>query len=153
MTESQNSSQISVERKRVNRTFQSWKFLDTIQAEVLACEFEERKRKLIEHFRTRTTHDQPICVWSVTIFADLKPLVLAQASENSTVSIAIIGYVQTNPSSQFTMIKWIPSATGPRRIVQQWLFPGGPSSTKASNNAIFSHYPFFPPPDPAPTTV
>ena len=48
----------------------SWTFYDTIQADVLACEFEVRKRKLIEHFRrirTRTTHDRPICVTSVTI--------------------------------------------------------------------------------------
>ena len=114
MTESQNSSQISVERKRVNRTFQSWKFLDTIQAEVLACEFEERKRKLIEHFRTRTTNDRPICVRSITIFVDLRPLVLdllALPNENPTVSIVIIGYVQTKPSLKFTMTKWIPSAT------------------------------------------
>ena len=98
VTESQNSSQISVKRKRVDGTFKSWKFLDNIQADVLACEFEERKRKLIEHFRTRTTHDRPICVRSVTIFADLRPLALALHNENPTVSIAIIGYVQTKPS-------------------------------------------------------
>ena len=89
----------------------SWTFHDTIQVDVLACEFEERQRKLIEHFRTRTTHDRPICVRSIKIFADLKPLFLAQAFENFTVSIAIIGYVQTKPSRQFTMTKWIPSAT------------------------------------------
>ena len=65
VTESQNSSQISVKRKRVNGTFRTQirglKFLDNIQADVLACDFEERKRKLIEHFQTRTPHDRPIC--------------------------------------------------------------------------------------------
>ena len=35
----------------------SWTFHDTIQVDVLACESEERKRKLMEHFRTRTTHE------------------------------------------------------------------------------------------------
>ena len=57
VTESQNSSQISVKRKRVDG-FKSWKFLDKIQADVLACEFEERKHKMIEHFRTRS-REQP----------------------------------------------------------------------------------------------
>ena len=37
----------------------SWIFLDNIQADVLAGEFEDRKRQLIEHFRTRTTPDRP----------------------------------------------------------------------------------------------
>ena len=92
----------------------SWRFLDTIQADILAGEFEDRKRQLIEHFRTRTTPDtadRPIRVLSVTIFADLKPLILALPNENPTVSIAIIGYVQTKPSSQSRMTKWIPPAT------------------------------------------
>ena len=91
VTESQNSSQISVKQKRVDTSFKCCKFLDTIQADVLACEFEERKQKLIEHFRTRTTHDRPICVLSVTIFADLRPLVLALPNENPTVPIASSG--------------------------------------------------------------
>ena len=70
---------------------------------------------MIEHFRTRTTPDRPIRVLSVTIFADLKPLILALPNENPTVSIAIIGpeigYVQTKPSSKSMMTKWISSAT------------------------------------------
>ena len=81
MTESQNSSQIPLKTKGEYENFKSWKILDTIQANTLASEFEERKQKLIEHFRTRTTPDQPVCVWSVTIFADLKPLVLALPNE------------------------------------------------------------------------
>ena len=39
VTESQNSSQYSVKQKRVDRSLKCWKFLDTIQADVLACEF------------------------------------------------------------------------------------------------------------------
>ena len=91
----------------------TWKFLDAIQADVLAGEFEARKRRLIEHFRTRTAPDLSRCVLSITIFADLKPLVLAQPQpfETPTVSISIIGYVQTNPSRKATIFKWIPSAT------------------------------------------
>ena len=80
VTESQNSCQIPVERNRVDRSFKSWKFLDTIPAYVLACELQERQQMLIEHFQTRTTHDRPNCVLSVTIFEDLKPLILAQAA-------------------------------------------------------------------------
>ena len=110
-SESQTSSQIPFKPKQLNTKFMSWRFLDTIQADVLAGEFEDRKRQLIEHFRTRTTPDRPICVLSVTIFADLKPLILALPNENPTVSIAITGYVQTKPSSQSRMTKWIPSAT------------------------------------------
>ena len=112
VTESQNSSQISVKQKRVDTSFKCWKFLETIQADVLACEFEERKRKLIEHFRTRTTHERLICVRSVTIFADLRPLVLALPNENPTVSIAIIGYVQTKPRRPYTMTTWDPVPGG-----------------------------------------
>ena len=97
--------------KEKYKSFKSWKFLDTIQADVLVDEFEERMPKLIEHFRTRTTPNRPIGVRSITIFADLKPFVLAPPSENPTVSIAIIGYVETIPSTQYTMTKWIPSIT------------------------------------------
>ena len=79
------SSQIPGKPKSTDRNYMSWTFHDTIQADVLACEFEERKRKLIEHFQTRTTHDRPIFVRSVTIFADLRPLVLALPNENPTV--------------------------------------------------------------------
>ena len=52
MTESQyrDSSQIPVKAKPQYKNFKSWKFLDTIQADFLAREFEERKQKLIEHF-------------------------------------------------------------------------------------------------------
>ena len=113
--ESQTSSQISFKPKQLNTRFMSWrfKFLDTIQADVLAGEFEDRTRRLIEHFRTRTTPDRPICILSVTIMiiADLKQLILALPNKNLTVSIAIIGYVQTKPSSPIAMTKWIPSAT------------------------------------------
>ena len=109
--ESQTSSQISFKPKELNTRFMSWRFLDTIQADVLAGEFEDRKRRLIEHFRTRTTPDRPICVLSVTIIAYLKPLILALPNENPTVSIAIIGHVQTKPSRPIAMTKWIPSAT------------------------------------------
>ena len=77
----------------------TWKFLDAIKADVLAGEFEDRKRRLIEYFRTRTIRvDRLLCVLSITIFSDLKPLVLAQPFETPTASIATIGYVQTNPS-------------------------------------------------------
>ena len=68
MTEKQYSSQIPVKTKPEYTNFKSWTFLDTIQADVLAGQFEERKRTLIEHFRTRTTPGRPICVRSVTIF-------------------------------------------------------------------------------------
>ena len=46
------SSQIPGKQKNTDRNYMSWTFLDTIQADVLACGFEERKQKLIEHFRT-----------------------------------------------------------------------------------------------------
>ena len=85
------SSQIPGKPTSTDRNYMSCTLHDTIQVDVLACEFEERKQKLIEHFRTRTTHNRPICALSVTIFADLKPLILSLAFENPTVSIAIIG--------------------------------------------------------------
>ena len=105
------SFQIPGKPKSTERKYMSWTFHNTIQVDVLACEFEESKWMLIGHFRTRTTHDQPICVRSVTIFADLKHLILSQAFENPAVSIATIGYVKKKPSRQFTMTKWIQSAT------------------------------------------
>ena len=49
MTESQYSSQIPSKTKPEYKNFKSWKFLDTIQADVLAGEFEDIKLKLIEH--------------------------------------------------------------------------------------------------------
>ena len=110
-SESQTSSQIPLKPKQLNTKFMSWKFLDTIHADVLACEFEDSKRQLIEHFQTRTTPDEPSRVLSVTIFAYLKQLIMALPNENPTVSIAIIGYVQTKPSRPIAMTKWIPSVT------------------------------------------
>ena len=74
----------------------SWRFLDTIQADVLAGELEDRKRLLNEHFRTRTIPNRPIRVLSVTIFAELKLLILALPNETPTVSIAIMGVFKQN---------------------------------------------------------
>ena len=53
------SSQILGKQKSTDRNYMSWTFHDTIQAYVLAGQFEERKQTLIEHFQTRTTPGQP----------------------------------------------------------------------------------------------
>ena len=107
--ESRSHFQAQSKSARINTKFCSWKFKDTIHADVSECEFEERKRQLIEHFRTRTTPDRPTSVLYVSIFADLHNFI--NASANETISIAIIGYVQTKQSRPYTMAKWIPSVT------------------------------------------
>ena len=106
--ESQNSYQDKP--KRLDKVFRCWKFCDSIQADVLGGSFQERKQKLIEHFRTRTTPDRPLCVLSITIFADLSNLIFTQPSESRAISIAIVGYVQTKSSRKHTMTNWIKSA-------------------------------------------
>jgi hypothetical protein len=70
----------------------------------------ERRQKLIEHFWTRTSSERPLCVRSVTVFADLEQLVFEAPDETRTISISIIGYVQTKQSRTFTMTNWIKSA-------------------------------------------
>ena len=89
----------------------TWKFRDTIQADFSGLgSLGERRQKLIEHFRTRTSSERPLCVRSVTVFADLEQLVFEAPDETRTISISIIGYVQTKQSRTFTMTNWIKSA-------------------------------------------
>ena len=110
--ESQNSSCIQGNPKRVDKASACWKFRDIIQADFPGSSFGERKQKLIEHFRTRTSSERPSSVRSVTIFADLGQIVLDASDEtrHDTISITIIGYVQTKLSRRFTMTNWIKSA-------------------------------------------
>ena len=74
--EIENLPRIQGKSKRTDKAFRSWKVTGTIQADVVEGEFQERKR-LIEHFRTRTTAKRPTSVQYVTIFADLYDFVNA----------------------------------------------------------------------------
>ena len=109
-SEAENLPDIQSKSKRTD-AFWGWKFTDTIQTDVEEGKFKERKRQLIEHFRTGTTANRPTCVRYVTIFACLYDLVNALPGDIHTVSIAITGYVQTSKSRPVTIAKWIPSAT------------------------------------------
>jgi hypothetical protein len=109
--ESQNSSQIQTKSKQAYNNFTCWKFQDTIQADFSDLgSLGERRQKLTEHFLTRTSSEQPLCVRSVTVFADLEQLVFEAPDETRTISISIIGYVQTKQSRTFTMTNWMKSA-------------------------------------------
>ena len=48
--EIENLPQIRGKSKHTDKTFRSWKFTNTIQADVVEREFQERKLQLIEHF-------------------------------------------------------------------------------------------------------
>ena len=109
--EIENLPQIQGKSKRTDKAFQCWKFTYTIQADVVEGEFKERKRQVIEHFRTRTTAKRPTSLRYFTTFADLYDFVNASPGEIRTVSIAITGYVQTSKSRPVTMANWIPSVT------------------------------------------
>jgi hypothetical protein len=109
--ESQNSSRIRTKSKRAYNYYTCWKIRDTVQADFSGLDsLGERRQKLIEHFRTRTSLERPLCVRSVTVFADLEQLVFEAPDETRTISILIIGYVQTKQSRTFTMTNWIKSA-------------------------------------------
>ena len=121
MTESQNSSQIPLKPKGVYKNFKSWKFLDTIQEDALTGEFKDRKQLLIEHFQTRTTPYHNLCG-----FETCCPGSAQSKWKNTIISIFSIGYLQTKPSSPFTMTKWQPEIQSqpiPRQLVQQWQVP------------------------------
>jgi len=94
---------------------------DTIKADISDVEFGERKRQLIEHFQTRTTPKRPACVLSISIFANLHDFCCANPEEIQTVSIEIIGYVQTKGSRKFAMTPDTVCDLGarPQRLVQQ----------------------------------
>ena len=109
--EDQSSSHLQDKPKQTDKHFRSWMFKDTIEADISDVDFSERKRQLIEHFQTRTTPKRPACVLSISIFANLHDFCCANPVETQTVSIEIIGYVQTKGSRKFTMTNWIPSAT------------------------------------------
>jgi hypothetical protein len=108
-----NSSLVQGKPKRADKNYMTWKFQDTVQADFSGLDsLGERRQKLIEHFRTRTSSERPLCVRSVTVFADLEQLVTVfeAPGETCTISIWIIGYVQTKQSRMFTMTNWIKSA-------------------------------------------
>ena len=109
--ESQSSSCIQAKSKRSDKSYSSWKFLDNIQVDALHCECDQKKEQLIKHFQTRTTHERPPCVQSITIFSNLSEFFSARPDENPTVSIDIVCYVQTKSCRKFAMNSWIPSAT------------------------------------------
>ena len=105
-----NSSRVQGKPKRADKKYMTWKFRDTVQADFSGLgSLGERRQKLIEHFRTRTSSERPLCVRSVTVFADLEQLVFEAPGETRTISISIIGYVQTKQSRTFTMTNWIKS--------------------------------------------
>ena len=74
----------------------------------------------------------------LTIFAYLKPLVLAQTFENPTVSIIIIGYVQTKSSRQFTMSKWIQPAIR-CRLCSNGKFLADMDRSDDQSHTLFAH--------------
>jgi hypothetical protein len=88
----------------------TWTFRDTVRADFSGLDsLGKRRQKLIEHITTRTSSERPLCVRSVKVFADLEQLVFEAPDETSTISISIIGYVQTKQSRTFTMTNWIKS--------------------------------------------
>ena len=97
--------------KRLDKCFDCWTFKDIVQADILNINFNERKQQLIEHFQTRTTPKRPASVKSLVIFANLHECIDAEQEEIQTISIEIIGYVQSKSSRKWTMANWIPSAT------------------------------------------
>ena len=106
-----NSSRVQGKPKRADKNYMTWKFRDTVQADFSGLDsLGERRQTLIEHFRTRTSSERPLCVRSVTVFADLEQLVFEAPGETRTISISIIGYVQTKQSRMFTMTNWKKSA-------------------------------------------
>jgi hypothetical protein len=78
------------------------KFPDTIEANFSEGSFGERKQRLIEHFLTRTSSERPLCVRSVSNFADLDQIVLGEPQELHTISM-FIGYVQMKASQKSVM--------------------------------------------------
>lgn len=99
---------------QVYKSFTAWRFCECIRADVLDGSLDDRKEQLIGFLRTRTAHNRPFCVRSVTIFADLNQFVSAQPGEiptDSNLSIPIVGYVQTNKSRTLAMTTWLPTAT------------------------------------------
>jgi hypothetical protein len=93
--ESQNRSCIQGKPRRVYKSCIYWKFVDNIQADIFYGEFDQKKQQLIQHFQTQTAYDKPLCVQPITIFDDLTAFISARPDEIPTVSIAIVGYVQT----------------------------------------------------------
>jgi hypothetical protein len=105
--ESQHSSRIQTKSKQAYNNYTCWKFRDTVQEDFSGLvSLGERRQKLIEHFWTRTSSERPLCVSSVTVFACLEQLVLEAPGETRTISISIIGYIQTKQSRTFTMTNW-----------------------------------------------
>ena len=109
--EDYSSSHKQDKAKRLDTLFACWTFKDIVQADILNTNFSERKQQLIEHFQTRTTPRRPASVKSLVIFANLHEYINAEPEEIQTISIEIIGYVQSKSSRKWTMTNWIPSAT------------------------------------------
>jgi hypothetical protein len=83
-----------------------------IQTEIIQADVSDDllKVQLIEHIQTRFTHHRPACVWSVTFIAYLKQYFPAISDRTPTLSIVIIGYVQTKLSRKFSVTSWMSPA-------------------------------------------
>ena len=109
--ESQSSSCIHAKSKRVDKSYTNWMFLDTFRADVSHGGFDQNKQQLIQHFQTRSAHNRPPCVQSITISADLTAFISARPDVTPTVSITIVGYVQTKSCREITMTNWLRDTT------------------------------------------
>jgi len=128
--------------KPLDKCFDCWTLKDIVQADILNIDFNERKQQLIEHFQTRTAPKRPASVKSLVIFANLHEYINAEPEEIQTISIEIIGYVQTNRSRNCQKVDDDELDTvrdlgaRPRRLVQQQRLSSRHGSRKQRENVL-----------------
>ena len=108
-----NLSRTSSKPKRIRNQFKAWNFHYTIQTDLLGGELvstDKKKLLLTEHLRTRLGHYRPQAVSSVTVFCDFSLVLVPSSGIGPSISVPIVGFVQSQNRTVHTMIPWFPDA-------------------------------------------
>ena len=106
------SSHISKKPKQHREDeFRAWNFrftLETDRSSIQGIDFDAKKGLIAEHLRTRLEHGRPNSILSVTAFCDFKFVLVPPRDGKPSISIPLVGFVQSRNRTVRTMTKWLP---------------------------------------------
>ena len=105
--------QASSKPKRWRDQLTAWNFRFTLEADLSIIEgvdVDEQKKQIAEHLQTRMGHSQPLSVRSVTTFLDFKPVYVPPQDGSRSISIPILGFVQSKDRTVHVMKQWLSNA-------------------------------------------
>ena len=96
----------------------------------------EKTNMLTVHLQSRLGHRKPLAVHSVTVLCYFKSMLLPSTDVSPLIPILIIGYVQSQSTTVYAMIQWLPNATwAPVRLADHPDFLLDTGKSLVENNA------------------